>query len=65
MRLFMITTVVASVALAIALDNGREPLCNSGTASNAVCCSTNIVGAASLDCGTREFLLPVCVSTQN
>ena len=57
----MITTVAASVAFAIgavlASNNELARLCNSGTASNPVCCGTNVLGAASLDCATREFSL--------
>lgn len=61
MRFIMITTVAASVAVAMGavLASGNEPahLCNSGTASNPVCCSTDVLGLADLDCATREFSL--------
>ena len=54
----MITTVAASVALATAvptLDNSQARLCNSDTASNPLCCATDIVGVVNLDCSPREF----------
>jgi len=57
----MITTVAASVAVAMgavpALDKNPARLCHSGTASNPVCCSTDVLGLADLDCATREFSL--------
>ncbi|KIM42519.1 hypothetical protein M413DRAFT_70208 [Hebeloma cylindrosporum] len=31
---------------------GSAPLCGATTASNAVCCATAVLGAASLDCVT-------------
>jgi hypothetical protein len=58
MRFFMITTVAASVAVAIAMPapDGREALCNAG-ASIPLCCSTDVLGAVDLDCGPRESSL--------
>jgi len=56
----MITTVAASVALAIAvptLNNSQARLCNSDTASNPLCCATDVVGVVNLDCSPREFSL--------
>jgi hypothetical protein len=57
----MITTVAASVAFAMGavLASNYEPvrLCHSGTASNPVCCGLDVIGAVSVDCATREFLL--------
>ena len=61
MRFTMLTTIAASVAVAIAMPalelDGRQAgrLCNANGGSNAVCCATDIVGAAALDCGPREF----------
>ena len=70
MRFSMITIVAASVAAAIAMPameaaNAQETgnLCRSATAPNPVCCATDIVGIADIDCSTREFLLPACAST--
>jgi hypothetical protein len=60
MRFFMFTTVAASVAVAIAvpaLDNRQARVCNSRLYSQPVCCSTNIVGVAAVDCAPREFSL--------
>ena len=61
MRFIMITTVAASVAVAMgavpALDKGRARLCSANTASNPVCCGTVILGVLGLDCATREFYL--------
>jgi len=67
----MITTVAASVAVAIAmpaLDSTSQEtprLCSSATASNPLCCATDVLGAADLDCASREFLLPACAPTWN
>ena len=61
MRFITITTVAASVALAmgavLASDENIASVCNSGNAKNPVCCSTDVLGVASLDCTTREFSL--------
>jgi len=71
MRFFMITTVAATVAVAIAMpamdSNSQETprLCSSATASNPLCCATDVIGVADLDCVSREFLLPDCASTWN
>ena len=57
----MITTVAASVALAmgatLASDNHSARLCSANTASNPVCCSTLVLGIVGLDCTAREFSL--------
>ncbi|KIM42521.1 hypothetical protein M413DRAFT_26572 [Hebeloma cylindrosporum] len=64
MRFITITTVAASLAMAIAMpasDNvninyargataSSARLCNDDTASTALCCSTPVLGAISLDC---------------
>lgn len=61
MRFIMVTTVAASVVLAmgavLASDNEPVLLCSSKTASNPVCCGTDVLGALDLDCVTREFSL--------
>jgi hypothetical protein len=60
MRFFMITTVAASVAVAIAvptLDNRQERLCSSALYSSLQCCSTDVLGVADLGCTPREFSL--------
>ena len=70
MRFSMITILAASVAAAIAMPameaanaQATGNLCSSPTASNPVCCATDIIGVANIDCASREFLLPACAST--
>ena len=62
----MITTVAASLAVAIGAvptsDNNQGRLCNSDTASNPVCCSANVLGAAAIDCATREFSVRLSIN---
>ncbi|KIM42520.1 hypothetical protein M413DRAFT_10084 [Hebeloma cylindrosporum] len=70
MRFITITTVAASLAMAIAMpasDNVNinyargatttsARLCNGNTASNALCCGTGVIGILSLDCATPTSL---------
>jgi hypothetical protein len=64
MQFFTIASVLASVAVALALPggggnggNGGGSLCPNGLYSNPQCCATNVLGVAALDCSTRKFLL--------
>jgi hypothetical protein len=61
MRFIMITTVVASVAIAMAvpaLDSHRERrLCFYDTAPDPMCCRPILLGIGGLHCTPREFSL--------
>ncbi|KDR82500.1 hypothetical protein GALMADRAFT_87834 [Galerina marginata CBS 339.88] len=60
MRFSIITAILAGASVAIAvpttLENRQQlPLCT-GTDSNALCCSTDVLGVADLDCATPPTL---------
>ena len=64
MRFFMITSVLASVAVALAMpgvsgggSGGDGTLCHSSTFPNPECCATDVLGVADLDCTPRKFSL--------
>lgn len=47
----------ASVAMAIpAMERRQAPVCT-GTDSNAVCCATDVLGVADLNCAPRKLLI--------
>jgi hypothetical protein len=52
----IIATILAGVALnmAIPLEERQASLGCSGTTSNAVCCATDVLGVADLNCATRK-----------
>jgi len=62
MRFFVITTVAASVAFAIAVPN-RGPLCTDSISNNPVCCATDVVGVANLNCAPREISFRLWVTS--
>ena len=54
----MITSVLASVAVALAMPAGggdAGTLCHSATFSNPRCCKTDLAGVATSDCVARKF----------
>ena len=60
MQFLMITSVLASVAIALAMPGGSgggSYACPAGLYSNAQCCATNVLGVAALDCAGRKFSL--------
>ena len=65
MQFFMITSVLASVAVAFAMpggdgssgSGGNQSLCPIGLYSNPKCCSVDVLGVAAVGCATRMFSL--------
>ena len=71
MQIFIIASVLASVAVALAMPGGSggggssgggggsggNALCSPVLHSNAQCCATDVLGIADLDCAPRKILL--------